>query len=220
MKILFGSYKGGPGKSTWATNFATILAMQSRDVLMVDADKQGSLTLWASLRSRAGITPAMTCMSAHGGQLHTEITRMAPKFDDIVIDTAGHDSQELRSAMITADVLITPVEVSIFSTGTLGNLQEIIRLSRSLNPDLKCFLVPNRVSTNKARGDAQIARLHELADQLPEYTITKNGCRERSSINDVSETGRCAVESSDPKAVAEIVAIFNEINGHLKESQQ
>jgi chromosome partitioning protein len=219
MKILFGSYKGGPGKSTWTTNFASILAGQGRDVLMIDADNQGSLTMWASIRSRNGITPSMTCMSGSGEELHAEINRMAPKFDDVIIDTAGHDSLELRSAMIVADVLITPVEVSVFSTGTLGKIQAMVRQAKVFNPTLKCFLVPNRVSTNKARGDAQIARLHQLADQLPEYVITKNACRERASIGDVSETGQCGVETSDPKAVAEIMAIFNEIQEHLKEAQ-
>lgn len=220
MKILFGSYKGGPGKSTWTTNFATILAKQGRDVLMIDADRQGSLTLWAAIRSQRGVTPSMTCMSATGKQIHAEINRVAPKFDDVIIDTAGHDSEELRSAMMAADVLITPVEVSVFSTGTLGKIQEMVNMSKTWNPNLKCFLVPNRVSSNKARGDAQIARLHELADQLPDYVITKNGCRERASISDVSETGQCGVETNDPKAVAEIMAIFNEIQDYLKEPKQ
>lgn len=211
MKILFGSYKGGPGKSTLATNFAVMLAELGRDVLLVDSDRQGSSTLWAAIRQKSGRSPSLTCMSAFGESVNAEIDKMAPKFDDVIIDTAGHDAIELRSAMIAADILVTPVEISLFSTATLGQMQEVIRLARVYNRGLRCVLVPNRISTVKGRGASQIERIAQAAESLPEYELSKNALRERVVFADAAELGITAKEGPDKKASSEIEALFKEI---------
>lgn len=211
MKFLFGSYKGGPGKSTLATNFAVMRAKHGRDVLLVDSDRQGSATLWSALRSSAGATPTITCMSAFGEGVNFEIDKLAPKFDDVVIDTAGHDATELRSAMLTADLMVTPVEIAVFSTATLGQLQNVIRQGRAFNRALKCFLVPNRVSTNKSRGSTQLDRFMKASESITEFVVTRSVLHERSSYPDMSELGRVVEEGSDPKAKFEIRSVFEEI---------
>lgn len=215
MKYLFGSHKGGPGKSTLAVNFAISLAQQDRDVLLVDSDPQNSATLWQAIRSREKIEPQITCMSAYGANINSEIEKLAKKFDDVVIDTAGHDSIELRAALVVANVLITPVEIALFSTATLSHMQTMIRSGRPFNRDLRCYLVPNRVSTHHARGAAQLARLAEASDLLNEYQLTRNALRERVSYSELAEQGRTVGEGSDHKAKAEFDAVFQEItHGH------
>jgi chromosome partitioning protein len=42
MIILIGGEKGGTGKTTVATNLSACLASAGRDVLLVDADRQGT----------------------------------------------------------------------------------------------------------------------------------------------------------------------------------
>ena len=42
MIILIGGEKGGTGKTTLATNLATMHALNGKDVLLVDTDKQFS----------------------------------------------------------------------------------------------------------------------------------------------------------------------------------
>lgn len=51
MIILVGSEKGGVGKSTIATNVVTYLALQGKDVMLVDADKQGTSSNWSQDRT-------------------------------------------------------------------------------------------------------------------------------------------------------------------------
>ena len=48
--IVFASRKGGSGKSTLTAHLAAHVHKPSRPCLLVDADPQGSLTLWHKLR--------------------------------------------------------------------------------------------------------------------------------------------------------------------------
>ena len=53
MIISFLNQKGGVGKTTLAVNAAAELARNGAKVLLIDADKQGSATTWASIRADA-----------------------------------------------------------------------------------------------------------------------------------------------------------------------
>ena len=54
--LVFASRKGGSGKSTLAAHLAAYIHKPTRPCLLVDADPQGSLTLWQALR-RTGEPP-------------------------------------------------------------------------------------------------------------------------------------------------------------------
>ncbi len=48
--IVFASRKGGTGKSTLAAHLAAHVHKSTKPCLLIDADPQGSLTLWHKLR--------------------------------------------------------------------------------------------------------------------------------------------------------------------------
>ena len=50
MIILIGGEKGGPGKTTIATNLAAMRTRKSNDLLLIDTDKQPTASYWCSLR--------------------------------------------------------------------------------------------------------------------------------------------------------------------------
>ena len=61
--------KGGTGKTTLATNLAGMRATAGRDVLIIDADRQGSASYWAEKRSNthARLTRRPECAKIRRG---------------------------------------------------------------------------------------------------------------------------------------------------------
>jgi len=117
--ILVGGEKGGTGKSTIATNLATMLKLAGFDTHLVDCDTQLTSLKFATRRAAQGIAPALVCTHLAGNQLHVALTDLAEKYDAVVIDCGGQDSVELRRAMITpcVDVMIIPVQAGYFDLG-------------------------------------------------------------------------------------------------------
>jgi chromosome partitioning protein len=54
MILTVGNTKGGVGKTTLAVQIALSWAIAGRDVLLVDADRQGSAGLVVAVRAEAG----------------------------------------------------------------------------------------------------------------------------------------------------------------------
>ncbi|QIQ74813.1 Iron-sulfur cluster carrier protein (plasmid) [Pseudomonas coronafaciens] len=54
MILLLGGEKGGSGKSCLAQNLAVWLQARGGDVLLLDADPQGTTADWAAERSAQG----------------------------------------------------------------------------------------------------------------------------------------------------------------------
>ena len=49
MIILIGGEKGGPGKTTIATNLAAMKTKKTNDLLLIDTDKQPTASYWCCL---------------------------------------------------------------------------------------------------------------------------------------------------------------------------
>ena len=95
---VFGE-KGGTGKTTLATNLAGMRAAANRDVLIIDADRQGSASYWTEKRDDLHPTlPTVHCVQKFGNGLLRTVRDMARRYDDIVLDIGAGDSREGESA--------------------------------------------------------------------------------------------------------------------------
>lgn len=209
MIILVGGEKGGTGKTTIATNLAAMRAAR-RDVLLVDTDTQGSASMWAQIRSEEGVKPSLTCVSARGKGVAAEVTKLAPRFEDVVIDSGGRDSVELRQAMLVAQVMIIPARPSQFDLHGLAATNQIVADARGFNPGLIALVVINSATTHSTNTDAQ-DMAQAIAD-MPNLRVAKAVLRDRVSFRRAARDGLAVTEYSpvDDRAIAEIRQLYKE----------
>ena len=107
MIILIGSQKGGCGKSTTAANICAELARQGKDVILVDADRQGTASNWVTDRNGQENLPVVHSIQKFDNIRET-LLDLAKRYEYVVVDSAGRDSRELRTGMTAAHVLLVP----------------------------------------------------------------------------------------------------------------
>ena len=99
--IVFASRKGGSGKSTLAAHLAAHVHKSTKPILLVDADPQGSLTLWHKLRgtNEPSIKPAVNSVSG--------IVAAAKRdgYEWVFIDTPPNTSAVVEDAIRNATIL-------------------------------------------------------------------------------------------------------------------
>ena len=206
MIILIGSQKGGCGKSTLAVNITAELTRQGKDVVLVDADRQGTASRWAQDRANSKYTH-IPCVSQFDN-IHPTLNDLNTKYDYVVCDVAGRDSRELRTGMLAADVLVAPFRPSQPDLDTLPHLAEVVIQARDMNPDLKCYAVLTLAPSNPQIHEASEAKEY-LAD-FPEFQLCKSIVRDRKAYRDTISEGAGVVEWKDGKAKAEIQLLVQE----------
>jgi chromosome partitioning protein len=206
MIVTAGGIKGGSGKTTVATNFAIIRAAQGRDVLLVDADDQETATDFTNLRNeRAGELARYTGIKLTGAAVRTELLRLAPKYQDIIIDTGGRDTTSQRAALSVANVLLVPFVPRSFDVWTLEKVGELVTEMRQANPGLRAFTFINRADPKGVDNDEAGEALRD--SQALQFLDMPLGTRK--AFGNAASKGLAVTElkPGDPKAVDEITRL-------------
>lgn len=146
--IAFVNQKGGVGKTTLAIHTAWELASAGGNVLLVDADPQGSTSDWASLREA---TPFGT-VSCSRTNLDEEVDRLRTSFRWIVIDGPPRQNDIARACLVAADLVVVPVEPSVFSAYAAEDTFKQFEDALTFRPDLAIRQVINRKIPNSVLG--------------------------------------------------------------------
>ena len=214
MITVVGGTKGGSGKSTVATNLAVMLAAAGRDVLLVDADDQETSSDFTAMRNetRAG-GAGYTCVALTGRAVMTEIKRLTPKYQEIIIDTGGRDTVSQRAALAICDTYLVPFAPRSFDVWTLDKVAELIEEARTLNPDLRALAFINRADA-QGKDNAGAA---ELLASKPALEFIPTSIGNRKAFANAASQGLAAVElrSHDPKANEEIGKLFGYLFDHI-----
>lgn len=207
MIVLFGGEKGGTGKSTLATNLCVWLASQGRDVILVDTDLQRTASHWVDRRNALEGLATIHCAERRGNVFHA-LRDLAKRYQEVVVDAGGRDSEELRTALVAAHRLYMPLKASQPDLETSLHMNELVKLARALNESLDARALISMAPTNPVINEPQEAR--ELLSDLTELGLSSVIIRERKVYRDAIAEGRGVVEMGNEKATAEIQALATE----------
>lgn len=211
MIILIGGEKGGPGKTTIATNIAAIRTKEKEDVLLIDTDKQPTASYWCSLREDHQIQPRVASVQKFEKSVRTETLALKEKYSDIIIDAGGRDSPELRGGLLVADKAVFPLRPSQFDLWTLGRINTLVESAKEFNNKLEAFVVINQASPNPAVKEVEEAR--ELIVEFDNLNLLKTHICERIAFRRAAIQGMAVTEykPEDNKAIEEIINLYEEI---------
>ena len=213
MIVSICNEKGGSGKSTLATNIAINQGMvKGESLLLLDTDPQKSIATFLNIRNEEGHPKAFDFAYKYGENLK-EFLQNVDRSKDIVVDTGGRDSREMRIAIALSDIVIIPTIPSQFDVSVLDKMVNIVKMAKEQNEKLQAYIVINRASTNPFLYK-KIDSLKAFIDELQEDYIRLAGTiifeRERYKI--ATQLGYGVVEMNDGnKAEQEIKNLCEEI---------
>ena len=206
MILVCGGIKGGVGKTTLATSMAVLRSATGRDVLLVDADDQATATDFTAVRNESLESAGYTSIQLHGAAVRNEVLKLAPKYDDIVIDVGGRDTAGQRAALLVADVYVVPFLPGSFDVWTLDSVGTLVEEAKAFNDKLKAVCVINRAD---AKGsDNQDAA--EIASEIPGLVYIDAPLGNRKAFRAAAAQGLAVTEMKpqDAKAISELNKLF------------
>jgi len=214
MILLLGGEKGGSGKSCLAQNLAVWLQARGGDVLLLDADPQGTTADWAAERADQGDLPAIPVVQAHGNIRQT-LMDLRGRYRQIIVDAGGADSEALRSAMTVATHMLIPFRPKRRDLKTLPKVENLAKLATAVNPSL----IVRAVIPQCPALPSQVQRILDAKDACSSFGIQPLEAitTARNIYDDADENGRSVLESKvDNRAIEEIEMLASELWGSSK----
>lgn len=205
MNILFLNEKGGTGKTTISFNIAVEFQKNNYNVILIDGDKQESLTSINNLREK----------NKFNVKNIENIEKNGNKNNIYIIDTGGRDSVEMRKALLIADYVFVIVNVSQLDLFSIERIINLLQKAKNYN-NFESYYILNRISTN-------LFLTKETKDFIDfcknEYKINflQEAICERIAYKRSLQNGQSATEiNTDLKATAEIQKLYNNIISIIK----
>ena len=206
--LVVASRKGGSGKSTLAAHLAAHIARPSRPIFLVDADPQGSLSLWHELRG------AENPVLRRGSRNMADALKAAARggCEWALVDTPPNVSAPVLEAMRLATLVVIPARPGVFD---LHAVHQTIELARELK---KPYCVVLNGAPPK-RGDREAAIVTEARVGLDDERIPvwSGQISHRADFALALGRGEGAKEfEPGSPAAAEIAALWSAVDRSVK----
>ncbi len=209
MIVSIGGTKGGTGKTTLAINLAIMRSLAGRDVLLIDADEQGSSAKFTSLRnSECPGGAGYACIRLIEAEVADQMPELRDKYDDVVIDAGGRDTDAHKYALGVADIAILPFRPQSFDVWELAKASKIVHLIRPANRNLKAYAILNQAdAVGKDNEEAA-----DFASDIKNVRYYPHPIVSRKAFGRASGNGLSIVELSgrfrDQKAASEMYPLY------------
>jgi chromosome partitioning protein len=212
MIIAVTSTKGGSGKSTISVILGSIYKQYGMEVLLVDADPQGSLIKFSEI---AKDIPTVVSMPSSGLWKAEQVPRLARDFSVTIIDTPPQNNDIIRAALMCANIALVPCLPSPFDLWATTPFIELLKSAQVANPELIAFLLISRKKANTILGEEGRAALEPY--ELP---ILKQEIVDREVTRQALMRG-ITVDRFDPhsKAALEFESLAREVLEYVKQTQ-
>jgi chromosome partitioning protein len=201
--ITLASRKGGAGKSTLTAHLAGYAHALGHRTLVIDADPQGSLTLWHSHRRHG--EPRL--QSAHRGVERAVAYAMVEGFDWVFVDTAPTMWLVVQEAIRAATLAVIPARPAFFD---LNSVLDTVKTARTLNKPYAVVLnaAPPKRDDREAPVTAQ-SRAFLDRHQVP---VWHGQISQRGSYALLLAAGASACEAApETLAAVEIASLWRSI---------
>lgn len=137
MIIGIVNQKGGTGKTTLAINLADCLARKHQQVLLVDADPQGSVVSWDSVRHDA----KFRIRSVDDARIVDLVHEDRRVYDHIIIDAPPSVAPTAEAILEASELVIVPIGPSPLDIWSSKEIVALIRVAVAKRPNLKVKLL-------------------------------------------------------------------------------
>jgi chromosome partitioning protein len=209
LVISFLNQKGGVGKSTLSINVAACFALLEQRVLLIDADKQGTSSTWASLRSETGFQ----VVSMSRENMARDALKLAADFDFTIIDGPPQAETISRSCIVASDLVVVPIEPGGASRWSSDLTVRQLKEAQELKPTLKCgFVVSRRI------GGTVLGRDTRMMAADAGIPILETEIEQRVAYAEAMTMGKTIFEwAGRTQAITEIQALTHELLDVLNE---
>ena len=202
--VAIVNQKGGTGKTTLATNLASVLAERGT-VLLLDSDPQASSQNWAA--SDWASPEGLAVKGMGKGNLLEQVRSMARDYDWIIIDGPPGITRTSADAVRAADLVLIPVKPSPLDVWAASDIVAAVRArQKSTNGMPKAAFVITMAQPRTRLGRQIDAALAEMG--IP---VLRARTTQRVAYPNAINEGNSVVDGRDQTARNEILAIRGEL---------